>query len=683
MENAPRCEWKHFRDWVLQLIACLMNASDQNYERDNVSDPVLKKGKASNQTLKEELWNWGRVIYEFSSVAKYTDRGKITASIDLFEIYELINWMLSINSFLISAYDSHSPLRTHISRHDIVEATQTARKVGICQNRLWNLTIGSGRREEADLPILMTMLSKSQYSSNFKHREHKVLRGSIQDMPLVRDQEVDHHDCTAEICNFSSIDSTRVRQLHKCLLVQDCGEALSFPSSEFQNPYERFTWWLDDTKDIADKSCVPYVKQECQGGYLAISHVWSDGTGAGVQGEGRVNRCLFDYFRGIAKKLGCTAIWWDTISIPMEREARKIAISRMNENYKQAGHVVIHDQYLVQFPWAEDGSPCLALLLSPWFTRAWTALELVMSKKGSVSVIYKDSKDPCGYTIKNLEREILAQHPAYASRGHWICSSQINQLRGQKISHIEDIQNILMTKSTSRPPDLIVIANLLAGRETKRDITKPGAIAGITRDIILDAGEIEESFLHHGHTTMTEKGGFSWCPFSLLDGRIRTNTDRPEKLFVDEKGAASGFWEYRLLSQEDTTKIRPHSLHPSVEWRIRSALEQWENCLLLKNAHQSLMDTVLLVTPLGVGAFVFRGTESVILDCQYIGAVFIKLEWGLSYLVPVRLGNSDMDPDFSAAEVIDKYDQTKGFRPYELISGRNLRNGGLFPQKGS
>ena len=417
-----------------------------------------------------------------------------------------------------------------------------------------------------------------------------------------------------------------------------------------------------------------FVKQESQGRYLAISHVWSDGTGAGVQGEGRVNRCLFDYFKGIAKRLGCTAIWWDTISIPMEREARKIAISRMNENYKQAWHMVIHDQYLIQFPWAEDGGPCLALLLSPWFTRAWTALELVMSKKGSVSVIYKDSKDPCGYTVKNLEREILAQHPAYASRGHWICSSQINQLRGRQINHIEDIQNILMTKSTSRPRDLIVIANLLAGHESKQDINRPGAIAGITRDIIIGAGEIEESFLHHGHATMTQKGGFSWCPFSLLDGRIRTDTDRPEKLFVDEEGAVSGFWEYRLLSQEDTKNIRPHSFHLSAEWRIRSALEQWENCLLLKNAHQKNLETVLLVIPLDVGTFEFKGTGYVILECHYIGAVFVNLEWGPSYLAPVRLGNSDMDPEISAAEVIDKYDNTQGFRPYTpLIRGRNLR----------
>jgi hypothetical protein len=33
----------------------------------------------------------------------------------------------------------------------------------------------------------------------------------------------------------------------------------------------------------------------------------------------------------------------------------------------------------VNFPWAEDGSPCLTLFLSPWFTRAWTALELALS----------------------------------------------------------------------------------------------------------------------------------------------------------------------------------------------------------------------------------------------------------------------------------------------------------------
>lgn len=43
--------------------------------------------------------------------------------------------------------------------------------------------------------------------------------------------------------------------------------------------------------------------------YVAISHVWSDGTGAGGDKmNGNVNSCLFDYFARIAQELECDGI---------------------------------------------------------------------------------------------------------------------------------------------------------------------------------------------------------------------------------------------------------------------------------------------------------------------------------------------------------------------------------------
>ncbi|KAI2773000.1 hypothetical protein DTO012A8_2209 [Penicillium roqueforti] len=34
-----------------------------------------------------------------------------------------------------------------------------------------------------------------------------------------------------------------------------------------------------------------------------------------------------------------------------------------------------------EFPWRQDGTPAIGLVLSPWFTHGWTALELAMSNK--------------------------------------------------------------------------------------------------------------------------------------------------------------------------------------------------------------------------------------------------------------------------------------------------------------
>ena len=599
------------------------------------------------QELKEERFKWGKVVNNFSIVAEFTHRDKMLPSVDLFEVCELINWMTTINGHSKTSFKSHTPLRTHITKQKFFEAIQTAQNVGICPNRLWNLAVGGGEREEVDLPILMMMVNK--HSTQFKGY-------------LGRE---DHNACTKEVCCFSIIDSTTVKQLHKCS-AKDCSEPLLFPPSELQNGYERFTWWVDDT---GNTPCI--VKEESKRQYMAISHVWSDGTGGGVQGEGRVNHCLFDYFKKIAKELGCTAIWWDTICIPTQRVARQNAISRMHENFEQAAHTIVHDQDLIQFPWTDDGSSCLALLLSTWFTRAWTALELKMSRKEKVSVIYRDPKVPGGHIIKNLESDILALHPAYSSRGHWIASSLVTQLREQQFDTIADIQKVLRTKSTSWPRDLIVVAGLLTGHKPKTDTL--GFVAQTTRDIILGLVEIEESFLYHGHATMAQKGGFSWCPFSLFDVHVRTNMDRRRGVYVSEDGTVSGTWKYRLLSKEDAKKVQPYSFHISVDWQIRVALEQWENCLLLRNSSDDNMQA-LLVVPLTVGNIEICDSGYVILECHYVGTVYTNLDWGPSFSASVRLGKLTQDPQISAEEATNNYEGTKGPRIWGVPWGKDLHS---------
>ena len=616
---APACEWKAFRDCALVMISCQQNANEQG--------------------LSEESRKWGRIVENLSSVAQRTSPEKMSKSVDLFGVCELINWLSTINSYLHPSHTFQKPLRAHISQRTIFEATQTAHQEGICQNRLWNLTVGGGEREEIDLPILMKML-QSRNATNPSSLEN-LHRSS------------DHDNCTAEVCCLSSIDSTRVQQLHKCS-GDTCGEPLWFTFSKVEGPPDRIIWWLDDGEES------PYVVDpKEQRPYMAISHVWSDGTGGGVQGEGRVNRCLFHHFKDIARTLGCTAIWWDTISIPLERVARQKAISRMHENFREASHTVIHDQSLTQTPWTNDGRPCLALVLSSWFTRAWTALELMMSRREKVSVIYQDPNDCSRYTVKNLDKDVLAQHPAYTSRGHWVASLLIRQLREQQFNSVGDILKVLRTRNTSWPRDLIVVAGLLTGHEPRVDVSHFTAL--ITRDIVLDLVEIKESFLYHRHATMHQQGAFSWCPFSLLDVHVRTDTNRVEKIFVDEHGSVTGNWTYRTLSKEDVDKVRPYRFHISVNWQIRSALQQWKRCLLMRRPYHDDLQA-LLVIPLAVEFSKIDGTEYKVLDCQFVGTVYTNLEWYSPRTISFRLGKLTENLSISAEEAIDKYNNTEGSR---------------------
>ncbi len=208
----------------------------------------------------------------------------------------------------------------------------------------------------------------------------------------------------------------------------------------------------------------------------------------------------------------------------------------------------------------------------------------------------------------------------------------------------------------------MVVAGLLTGHEPRINVSH--FVALITRDIVLDLVEIEESFLYHGHATMHQKGAFSWCPINLLDVHVRTNTNRAEKIFVDEDGSVTGNWTYRTLSKEDADKVRPYSFHISVDWQIRSALDQWKRCLLMRRPyHDDLHDLqALLVIPLAVGISKIGGTEYKVLDCQFVGTVHTKLEWPSPHTISFRLGKLTNDLSISAEEAIKKYNNTEGSR---------------------
>lgn len=81
----------------------------------------------------------------------------------------------------------------------------------------------------------------------------------------------------------------------------------------------------------------------------------------------------------------------------------------------------MHDETLIEFEWKDDGTPCLALVLSAWFTRGWTALELYVSDK--VVVLFKNPNSTGGKPLlKDLDKDIIAQDIVYAHPAHWLAS---------------------------------------------------------------------------------------------------------------------------------------------------------------------------------------------------------------------------------------------------------------------
>jgi hypothetical protein len=568
-------------------------------EQGNFARPILRMSDAVTW-CHLFLARVGRVDKDQS--AKLAGPEKSTVAVDAFGAFETIYWMMTIEhslgllDIIEQTWDTNF-LPGAITDPEITEASLRAVQAGICPNRFWNLTV-TMERQHLDLPAIAQAAARH---AQLKHEGHE--------------------SCTPAFCTFTTLDSTRVKQCHKC------------PESD-GNPCrtERKKLYFDPEKlDAAirnkDRTVWSTASDEAQVSqkdpYIAISHVWSDGTGVGLADPGKVNRpgevneCLFRFLARVVERLGCNAIWWDAISIPKDPILRQEEINNMHHNYSAAECTVIHDNYLLNFEWADDSEgPCLALVLCPWFTRGWTALELIMSKK--VKVLYKNPESDEEPLIKDLDQDILAKDPALCTRAHWIASTIIRRLR-RHVHNVSDLVAILKPRSTSWARDRMVIAGLLAN--VKADYIM--ATHEITKAIVDRVWNLNPASLLHGQPTITASGGWSWCPHSLYDMPSDTVGDLAETgkhlvgdrtCLVDKDGVLFGFWYWRPLEQADTRHdyLVPNSQHQSVSLTIRDAIRDWEHCMLLRDANRD-GGLGLIVRP--------AARKSDFILAQYVGSV--------------------------------------------------------------
>ena len=94
------------------------------------------------------------------------------------------------------------------------------------------------------------------------------------------------------------MNSTQMIQSHKCQSLE-CSQ-MTFPMEELEAS-------LEEGKGIS-WSCTSQALSSPTDPYIAISHVWSDGTGVGVQSPGSVNSCLYSFFACIEDRLQCRAL---------------------------------------------------------------------------------------------------------------------------------------------------------------------------------------------------------------------------------------------------------------------------------------------------------------------------------------------------------------------------------------
>lgn len=452
-------------------------------------------------------------------------------------------------------------LTSWVMREDVIDLPR-----GVCRYRFWNLALSTPRG------IVETLSMKD-----------KLNQMQLSKLHLDR-----HRDCTIQICFQNDENTTTVPQHHLCPDPEAC-DLTRFPIeqvNEINDQQDGATAWsLSEPHTVRSKP------------YMAISHVWSDGTGVGLKGPGNVNACLVEHFRSLAKhpEINCSGIWWDAICLPMEKEKRINALSKMHSNYQEAACTLVHDLELADFTWADDGSPCLALVFSTWFSRGWTALELLVSK--NVWVVFKDSNG--SPILKNLDMDILARDDdPFAHPTHKQISRVIHKLRPSHCSEFSlSTLDVLRSRYTCWPRDRSIVAGLMTAERLKdmNWFDSSWSQTRITQEILIKCQTLSHYALYHERVPICETGPWSWCPPQLLDMGLSRPHDPLDitKLEVDEYGRLQGNWivislmkrqeEHRKGSQQrdDQPKLRPFASHDVLAARITSALEHPDDCRLL------------------------------------------------------------------------------------------------------
>ncbi|KAL8668846.1 MAG: hypothetical protein Q9168_006543 [Polycauliona sp. 1 TL-2023] len=439
-----------------------------------------------------------------------------------------------------------------------------------CPNRVWAIANSLPGKGES-LPLL------------FPPEDEKIEQ--VFDNPEdYEDGERESHDrCTFSFCERSQMNFTSVPQRHESTSCKDnqCDPISDrFDRRRLDVSVHRggsTAWHLNGRAVITAKK-----------DFMAVSHVWSDGTGTGAWPEGQVNRCLYGFFTSIARRLGCDGIWWDTLCIPREKLARAKAISSMHENYEDAKVTLIHDCFLRNLEWIDAETACLAIVMSPWFSRGWTALELAKSR--TVKVLFK--KDD-GLILKDLDEDILGSRNIRTQR-HKVLANAIGQLRDEQITDLDRLLTVLGPRHTSWSRDVTLIAGLLVGVPVESAAGSNEAVyqQDIYQSIVRTMFTLRHGHLYHNLPTMYN--GVSWCPTSLMDLRPSSMNTRGF-LEIEPNGDIIGTWNALGLDSIPNQYHVWKDVHPLIEAKLRSCLKKGKPYYFLIEPECWSADRALLV----------------------------------------------------------------------------------------
>ncbi|KAJ5371542.1 hypothetical protein N7517_003548 [Penicillium concentricum] len=422
------------------------------------------------------------------------------------------------------------------NNYPLLEAFQKATELKLCPNRIWAVAGENLPNLLPDLDLIPGTRDKVDGHWNYP----------------------EHDGCTPDFCEHSQRDFTAVQQRHECKKKTRCMQL------RFKFPRDKLEEAARNGKPTVWNLAGPSILEPPQP-YMAISHVWSDGTGTGAWKDGEVNECLYEFFKDIAKQFQCEGIWWDTICIPRPKAARNKAIQKIQSSYEDARITLVHDCFLRNWTW-DPKTACFAILMSPWFSRGWTALELKKSRK--VKVIFKG---PCGPVIKDLDEEILAKNDE-TDIPRKEASQIIRNLR-KDITTLNDLLIALGSRYTSWPKDIATISALLVGI-AREDLQQETYVS-----ILKKFRRIAPGHLFHNSVTMSK--GLDWSPTNIFNMPLDSSDPSLNTLTISTNGDIHGEWRVIPIEAELKDKCWWKNTHPLMIQKLQDALRRPQQHRLL------------------------------------------------------------------------------------------------------
>ncbi|KAI0326306.1 hypothetical protein GY45DRAFT_1285747 [Cubamyces sp. BRFM 1775] len=197
--------------------------------------------------------------------------------------------------------------------------------------------------------------------------------------PYVRTELGEHADCSKYACALHTVvDTGAYKHRH------------ARPSCECDNVKPP----LDGVLQLLDNGVVPVVVYDGsdlrvvpaqENGYIAISHVWSEGMGSTT--DVGLPICLVEHISDLAKSLlpeHDGAFWMDSLCVPSAREQRKKAIRLMADTYRDAAKVLVIDDSIRTLCHSELTilpEILLRVATSAWVRRVWTLQEGILARE--------------------------------------------------------------------------------------------------------------------------------------------------------------------------------------------------------------------------------------------------------------------------------------------------------------